>query len=99
MGTHPIFESDFDCLTDFGYLKTSQNAKGKESKGRSSSSSSSQLGQKAKGEEDHQSIVRKTAPQLWNWSAYPTQAGSHPFCAMAQVHPSSPTKSCFAETT
>merc|ERR1712110_1379209 len=21
MGTHPIFESDFDCLTDFGYIK------------------------------------------------------------------------------
>merc|ERR1712109_436684 len=21
MGTHPIFESDFDCLTDFGYKK------------------------------------------------------------------------------
>merc|ERR1711996_9650 len=23
MGTHPIFESDFDCLTDFGTLKSS----------------------------------------------------------------------------
>jgi len=21
MGTHPIFESDFDCLTDFGFFE------------------------------------------------------------------------------
>merc|ERR1712110_680184 len=24
MGTHPIFESDFDCLTDFGLVKKCQ---------------------------------------------------------------------------
>merc|ERR1712080_413788 len=29
MGTHPIFESDFDCLTDFGHLKTPLNIMGR----------------------------------------------------------------------
>merc|ERR1711876_11451 len=34
MGTHPIFESDFDCLTDFGYKKNRKMAprKGKTEK-------------------------------------------------------------------
>merc|ERR1712002_1281969 len=26
MGTHPIFESDFDCLTDFGYKMSAELA-------------------------------------------------------------------------
>merc|ERR1712212_1208522 len=29
MGTHPIFESDFDCLTDFEKRKKNMSAKGK----------------------------------------------------------------------
>merc|ERR1711944_153684 len=32
MGTHPIFESDFDCLTEFGskkWLKNGRNKKGR----------------------------------------------------------------------
>jgi len=32
MGTHPIFESDFDCLTDFAYFELKRRRKGENKK-------------------------------------------------------------------
>merc|ERR1712042_191590 len=33
MGTHPIFESDFDCLTEFGSKKRLKNGRNKKGRG------------------------------------------------------------------
>merc|ERR1712176_694958 len=33
MGTHPIFESDFDCLTEFGSKKRRNNGRNKKGRG------------------------------------------------------------------
>merc|ERR1712130_244996 len=71
MGTHPIFESDFDCLTEF--LRNSPNFR-MARKSTSSGSGAKNRGAKHKNKKTKQ---RQTAPVRNNTSQLKVESGAH----------------------
>merc|ERR1711868_278707 len=92
MGTHPIFESDFDCLTEVRITQnSSQHAARKKLQG-SPRCRRSLFNQEEEGSQRAKPALRKATKELRNWPGHPTETRLDPLRAMAQVHPSPATK-------
>merc|ERR1712142_333634 len=74
MGTHPIFESDFDCLTEVRITQnSSQHAARKKLQG-SPRCRRSLFNQEEEGSQRAKPALRKATKELRNWPGHPTEA-------------------------